>query len=187
VPYAETKSLEISALRRSLTPCILDEDPEQLRLLSQMILEMGYEALPTADPERALRLVQSGASRLILVDVEVPLPASEMSSTPTPEGSCTPRFERAAKRDAYEFLDRLVRVDPGVHVIIISKDYTLDSALETIRRGAADFLPKPVNEQRLKRALDDFAAFTTSAAGYAPSRNRRCAISNFTASWAKVR
>ena len=122
------------AARSSLTPCILDDDPAQLELLSEMIAGLGYDSLPTSDPEEALRLVQSGACQLILADVHLP------------------------GADAYGFLDRLLRVDPGVHVIIISKEYTLESALEAIRRGAADFLPKPLDEVRLKRVLDDVAA-----------------------------
>ena len=145
MPYVETKTLEVVAPRSTLTPCILDEDPQQLQQLSQLVQQIGYEVLPTADPEQALRLVQSGACRMIFVDVAPPVGAAKPA-------------ERSARQDSYEFLDRLVRVDPGVHVIILSADYTLDSALEAIRRGAADFLPKPVNEQRLKRVLDDFAA-----------------------------
>jgi DNA-binding NtrC family response regulator len=54
-------------------------------------------------------------------------------------------------------------VDPGVHVIIITKEYTLESALEAKRRGATDFLPKPLDRLRLKRALDDVACCTISA------------------------
>jgi DNA-binding NtrC family response regulator len=130
----DTKTLEAPTSRSSLTPCILDDEPEQLNLLSEMISELGYESLPTSDPEEALRLVQSGACRLILADVHL----------------------RGV--DQYEFLDRVLRVDPGVHVIIVSKEYTLESALEAIRRGATDFLPKPLDRSRLKRALDDVAA-----------------------------
>src|SRR6267143_7305974 len=37
-------------------------------------------------------------------------------------------------------------------------EYTLDSALDAIRRGATDFLPKPINRIRLKRTLDEVAA-----------------------------
>jgi DNA-binding NtrC family response regulator len=37
-------------------------------------------------------------------------------------------------------------------------EYTLDSALEAIRRGATDFLPKPIDRIRLKRTLDEVAA-----------------------------
>ena len=81
-----------------------------------------------------MRLVQSGTCRVILADAHLP------------------------GIHAYEFLDRLLRVDPGVHVIIITKEYTLESALEAIRRGATDFLPKPLDRLRLKRALDDVAS-----------------------------
>src|ERR1700722_6283167 len=134
VGNVETKTMEVVAPRSSLTPCILDDDPEQLSLLSEMISEIGYESLLTDDPEEAVRLVQSGACRIILTDVHLP------------------------GIHAYEFLDRLLRVDPGIHVIIISQEYTLESALEAIRRGATDFLPKPLDRLRLKRALDDVAS-----------------------------
>jgi DNA-binding NtrC family response regulator len=58
----------------------------------------------------------------------------------------------------YEFLDQVLRCDPGVHVIVMTREYTLETALEAIRRGAADFLPKPVDRARLKKTLDDVAA-----------------------------
>ena len=130
----ETKTIEVATPRSSLTPCILDDDPGQLSVLSEMISEIGYESLLTDDPEEAVRLVQSGICRVILADVHLP------------------------GVHAYELLDRLLRVDPGVHVIIITKEYTLESALEAIRRGATDFLPKPLDRLRLKRALDDVAS-----------------------------
>jgi DNA-binding NtrC family response regulator len=36
-------------------------------------------------------------------------------------------------------------------------EYTLESALDAIRRGATDFLPKPIDRSRLKRTLDEVA------------------------------
>lgn len=95
---------------------------------------MGYEPIATGDPEEALRLVRSGRCRLVLADVHMP------------------------GIDGYEFLDRALRSDPGVHVIVMTGEYTLDSALEAIRRGATDFLPKPIDRIRLKRTLDEVAA-----------------------------
>src|SRR5260370_20917980 len=95
---------------------------------------MGYESIPTADPEEALRLVKSGQCRMVVEDVHM------------------------RGMDGYEFLDRVSRSDPGVQVILMAGDYTLDSALEAIRRGASDFLPKPIDRARLKRSLDDVAA-----------------------------
>src|SRR5260370_39135414 len=115
-----SKPVEIVAPKSSLMPCILDDDPAQLEMLTAVIADMGYEAIPTSDPEQALKLVRSGHCRMVLVDVHMP------------------------GMDGYEFLDRASRSDPGVHVILMTGDYTLDSALEAIRRGAADFMPKPM-------------------------------------------
>jgi DNA-binding NtrC family response regulator len=95
---------------------------------------MGYEPIPTSDPEEALRLVKRGRCRLLLADLHMP------------------------GMQRYEFLDQVLRCDPGVHVIVMTREYTLETALEAIRRGAADFLPKPVDRGRLKKTLDDTAA-----------------------------
>jgi len=129
-----TKTVEIAAPRMALTPCILDEDPGQLEGLAAVIGEMGYEPIPTTDPEEALRLVRRGRCRLLLADLHMP----------------------GMRR--YEFLDQVLRCDPGVHVIVMTREYTLETALEAIRRGAADFLPKPVDRARLKKTLDEVAA-----------------------------
>jgi two-component system response regulator HydG len=132
--HAVSKSVEIVAPKSSLRPCILDDDPAQLDMLAAVITDMGYEPILTPDPEEALRLVCHGQCRLALVDVHMPA------------------------MDGYEFLDRALRADPGANIILMAGDYTLDSALEAIRRGASDFLPKPIDRARLRKTLDDVAA-----------------------------
>ena len=134
VAFASSKSVELIAPRASLTPCILDDDPGQLEMLTAVIAEMGYEAIPTSDAEEALKLVKRGRCRLVFADVHMP------------------------GMDGYAFLEQALRCDPGVHVILMTGDYTLDSALDGIRQGASDFLPKPVDRARLKKTLDDAAA-----------------------------
>src|SRR5690348_1702495 len=102
-------------------------------MLTSVVASMGYEAIPTADPEEALKLIKRGRCRLALVDVHMPA------------------------MDGYEFLSQALQSDPGAHILLMTGDYTLDSALEAIRRGAADFLPKPIDHARLKRTLDEAA------------------------------
>jgi DNA-binding NtrC family response regulator len=132
------KAVEIAAPKSSLTPCVPDDDPAQLDAPLSMIVELGYEPVPTGDPEEALKPIRYGRGRLVLADIH------------------------ASRIDGYEFLDRALRSDPGVHVIVMNSEYTLDSALEAIRRGATDILPKSVDRNRLKGALDDVAALDDS-------------------------
>jgi DNA-binding NtrC family response regulator len=124
--------------KATLTPCILDDDPAQLELLTEQVGILGYEAIPTSGPDEALRLIRSGRCRMVFADVHMP------------------------GMNGYEFLDEALRCDPGVHVIIMTGDYTLDSALDSaldaIRRGATDFLPKPIDRVRMARTLEEAAA-----------------------------
>jgi DNA-binding NtrC family response regulator len=129
-----SKTVEIVVPKTQLSLCILDDDPVQLDMLSAVIVEMGYEPIPTHDLEEALKHVKSGRCPLVLVAVHMPAV------------------------DGYELLDRALRIDPGVNVILMAREYTLESALEAIRRGASDFLPKPIDHTRLRKTLGDVAA-----------------------------
>jgi len=133
VGQKHSQAVEPAARKTSLTPCILDDDHAQLDSLSAIMQDMGYRSFTTSDPEEALGLVRSGRCRLVLADVNMP------------------------GIDGYEFLDRALQSDPGIHVIVMTGEYTLESALDAIRRGATDFLPKPIDLARLKRTLDEVA------------------------------
>ena len=117
----------------ALTPCILDDDPSQLDKLTAQVAEMGYEPIPTSDPQEALELIRHGRCRVVLADIQMP------------------------GMDGFAFLDQALRTDPGVHVILTTGEYTLESAVDAIRRGAYDFLPKPIDEARLRRTLQEVA------------------------------
>jgi CheY-like chemotaxis protein len=58
------KTLELITPRAALTPCILDDDPSQLELMTELVASAGFEAVATTDPEEALQLLRSGRSRL---------------------------------------------------------------------------------------------------------------------------
>ncbi len=132
--HATYKTAEVATPKTSLAPCILDDDQGQLGVLAAQIADMGYEAIATADREEALRLVRSGRCRLVLADAHI------------------------AGMDGHEFLGRALRSDPGIHVIVMNGENTQSSAMEAIRRGATDFLPKPIDRIRLKRTLDEVAS-----------------------------
>src|SRR2546423_10250760 len=70
VAHAYPKTVEVAA-KSSLIPCILDDDPAQLEMLSAVVEDMGYESVCTSDPEEALKLVRYGRCRLVLADVHI--------------------------------------------------------------------------------------------------------------------
>src|SRR3989442_12983891 len=101
-------------------------------MLAAVIADMGYAAIPTSDPEEALKLGKDGQCRLVLVDVHMP------------------------GMDGYQFLDRATRSDPGGHTILLTGDYTLASALEAILPGESDFFPDPFDRAGWKSCLSAF-------------------------------
>jgi DNA-binding NtrC family response regulator len=103
----------------------------QLEGLAAVIGEMGYQPIPTSDPEEALRLVKRGRCRLLLADFHMP------------------------GMRQYEFLDQVLRCDPGVHVIVMTREYTLETALEAIRRGADGAAAASVAGERARAGKRD--------------------------------
>ena len=112
--HATTKAIEIVSPKATLTPCILDDDPAQLELLTEQVGILGYEAIPTSDPDEALQLIRSGRCRMVFADVHMP------------------------GMNGYEFLDEALRCDPGVHVIIMTGDYTRYGRVTELLAAADD-------------------------------------------------
>jgi DNA-binding NtrC family response regulator len=57
-----------------------------------------------------------------------------------------------------ELLERILATDPGTEVIIITADYSTESAVEAIQKGASDYLNKPVVIEDLRRRVGKLVA-----------------------------
>ncbi len=119
------------ATRDLLPVCILDDDTSLVEILSATIERLGCEAMGTTDPQRALDMVSQGRCRVVLCDLRMPA------------------------MDGLTFLKQALERDPGVYVILMTGFYSLDSAIEAVKRGAYDYLPKPIERARLKKTLDE--------------------------------
>jgi DNA-binding NtrC family response regulator len=119
--------------RRLLSLCVLDDDQALVDITTQMLQRAGYDVVGTSNPHEALERIKSGKSRAVLSDIQMP------------------------EMDGFEFLEKALRCDPSVYVMLVTGHYSLDSAIEAIRRGAYDYLPKPVEYPRLIKSLDELA------------------------------
>jgi len=119
--------------RKNLSVCVLDDDPNQVELVTTRLEKAGFPVVGTTSPEEALQNVRIGACRVVLADLKMPA------------------------MDGMKFLEKALQHDPGVYVVLITGFYSVDSAIEAIKRGAHDYLSKPLDFNRLQKTLDDIA------------------------------
>jgi len=119
--------------RDSLTVCVVDDEADMVETLQTCLEQLGYTTVGTTDPKEALEHIRAGRCRVVLSDLKMP------------------------GMDGLTLLDEALQHDPGIHVILMSGFYSVDSAIEAIKRGAYDYLCKPVDRTRLKKNLDELA------------------------------
>jgi two-component system response regulator HydG len=113
---------------------VIDDDKTIRDACFQILSRLGYEVDLAVDGRRGLSLMEKGSYDLVLLDLVMP------------------------DLNGVEVLKRLKALDQAVQVVIISGHGTIASAVETIKLGAFDFLPKPFTpddlRQVVKRALE---------------------------------
>jgi DNA-binding NtrC family response regulator len=121
----------IAGTKKNLSVCVMDGDPAQMVLTMNLLERAGFPAVGTARPDDALDKIRSGGLRIILADCSL------------------------AGMDSLVFLEKALRQDPQVYVVLISAYHSVDSAVEAIKHGSYDYLCKPIDYARLARTLDD--------------------------------
>src|SRR5580704_5267455 len=123
------------AVRDSCQPivdiCVVDDDVATVEMLCETLTSFGYRCFGTADPYEGLRYVGKGKGRIVLCDLKM------------------------HAMDGLAFLKEALHRDPGVYVILMTGFYSIDAAIQAIKLGAYDYLPKPFERHRLKKTIDD--------------------------------
>jgi len=107
-------------------PVLVVEDDEALREALTDTLEMaGYGAIAAGNAEQALALVDRYMPGLVLSDVQMP------------------------GMDGHALLDTLKSRQPEIPVILMTAFGQIERAVQAMRNGAADYLPKPFEPDKL--------------------------------------
>ncbi|HTV59032.1 MAG TPA: sigma-54 dependent transcriptional regulator [Verrucomicrobiae bacterium] len=128
----------VGIARRHLPICIVDDEEDHVELMSTKLEKAGFPVTGTSNPQDVLQRIRQGACRAVLVDYKMP------------------------SMDGMTFLERALRCDPGIYVILVTGFYTVESAIEAIKRGAYDYLCKPIDYTRLLKTLDELADLFTA-------------------------
>jgi len=105
---------------------IVDDEPDMLRLLSMIIKEKTpYEVTTTNNPLEALELAKKGSFDLLVADLKMP------------------------GLNGIELLEAVKRFDEDIPTIIITAYGTVEAAVETMHKGAFDFITKPFRKEQI--------------------------------------
>jgi len=115
--------------RSALSLLIIDDNPGSLEMLSSALSQPDLEILTASDPEEGLDLVHSRHPQIVLTDLIMP------------------------KMSGMDVLERITEFDPATEVILMTAHYSTESAVEAIKKGAADYLNKPISIAALREKI----------------------------------
>lgn len=114
---------------------VIDDDPQNLKLVQFILANEGLEIHTASDPQAGMKLVRRLRPEIVLLDLVMP------------------------GVEGMEMLERIVEFDPAIDVILITGHYSTESAVEAIQKGASDYFPKPLSvqklQQRIRQLVDD--------------------------------
>lgn len=106
---------------------VVDDEQDIRELVAGVLEDEGYAPRMAADSDAALAAVADRRPSLVLLDV----------------------FLKGSRLDGLDLLEEIKRRDPSIPVLVISGHGNIDTAVSAIRRGAADFIEKPFEAERL--------------------------------------
>ncbi|MBM3293288.1 MAG: response regulator [Candidatus Aminicenantes bacterium] len=113
---------------------VVDDEESMRDSCAQILAKMGCRVEAAADGESGLRLVRESRPDAVIVDLKMP------------------------GIGGLEVLDEVRLLDPRIVTVVITGYATVDAAVEAMKRGAYDFLPKPFTPDELRliiaRALE---------------------------------
>lgn len=110
----------------------IDDDREQAETLSNLLIKEGYDSKYATDEGKAIYLYQRGY-RIVLMDLKMP------------------------KISGIELMEKMKKIQDGIFIFITAHG-TIPSAVSAIKKGAYDYLTKPIDVDNLlnvlKRAIE---------------------------------
>jgi two-component system response regulator HydG len=116
--------------RRPVLILVVDDDRAHRFMLRSMFKEWGWEVEEADDGTVAVAAVEKRPFDLVLMDI------------------------RMARMDGMQALQKIHAFNPAIPVVIMTAYSSVDSAVEAIKKGAHDYLTKPLDFDRLRLTME---------------------------------
>ena len=124
----------MSATAHVVTLLAIDDDPVSLELAKEALDQEGLEIIVSNDPRAGLEIATRRRPEIVLLDMIMP------------------------GMNGLEVLDRILEAAPETNVMLLTGHYTPELAVEAIRKGASDYLNKPVSLPLLRERVGQVVA-----------------------------
>src|SRR5215813_7949182 len=115
---------------RPLRVLVVD-DERNIRATLRICLEgLGCSVSEAATPERAIASISQQAADLAFVDL------------------------RLGSENGLDLIPKLLAENPGLDIVLITAYASFDTAVEGIKRGARDYLPKPFTPAQIRHVVE---------------------------------
>lgn len=108
---------------------IMDDEKNARPLLSQIITAMGHDVSIVTNTKTAWQKLAEGKFDLILLDLDLPT------------------------SDDLDILRQMEELRPDIPLIVVSAHGTIQNAVEAIKLGAIDFVPKPFTPEKIQNLV----------------------------------
>ena len=118
---------------------VVDDDQQLANMLVIFLVKLGYQATAAYGGREGLAQFEQGDFQLVILDLKMP------------------------DMDGLEVLEAIKAADSRAVVLIITGYGTIESSVTAVKKGAYDFIPKPLNLEALElvisRALEKHTLF----------------------------
>jgi DNA-binding NtrC family response regulator len=119
---------------KNMTILIVDDDPVVRKMLERRLVKAGYEVLIAEDGYQAENIIPQQHVDVVLTDLMMP-----------------------GTIGGIEVLEIAKNLNSGIEVILITAHSSVDTAVAAMKKGAADYLEKPINFDELFLRLEKIA------------------------------
>jgi signal transduction histidine kinase len=113
-------------LEKKSTILVIDDDESMRDSCTQILTKDGFLAEIAKDGSSGLEKIKETKPDLVLIDLKMP------------------------GINGLEVLERTIEMDPNIIAVVITGYATVESAVEAMKKGAYDFLPKPFTPDELR-------------------------------------
>ena len=114
-----------------MSPILIIDDEKNIRATLGLCLEsMGHEVVAAATASAAIDALSRHHFDLAFVDV------------------------RLGSESGLDLIPRLLEASPGLAIVVMTAYATYDTAVEAVRRGASDYIPKPFTPAQIRHVVE---------------------------------